>query len=90
MAQSEDLHLATLARHAIQDDVSCPAMRNHKLTQVATCGPPDVGMTLEDRYSIDDERRCSVCKSRIVPDEKIEHTIEVSQRSGAIEDYGHG
>ena len=65
-------------------------MRNHKLTQVATCGPPDVGMTLEDRYTIDDERRCSVCKSRIVLDEKIEHTIEVGQGTGAIEDYGHG
>ena len=64
-------------------------MRNHKLTQVATCGPPDVGMTLEDRYTIDDERRCSVCKSRIVLDEKIEHTIEVGQGMGAIEDYGH-
>jgi len=82
--------LAALARYAIQSDISCPAVRNHKLTQVATCGPPDVGMTLEDRDSIDDERRCSVCKRRIVLDEKIEHTIEVSQRSGAIEDYGHG
>ena len=64
-------------------------MRNQKLTQVATCGPPDVGMTLEDCYSIDDERRCSVCKRRIVLDEKIEHTIEVGQGMGAIEDYGH-
>ena len=90
MAQGEDLHLAALVRHAIQSDVACPAMRDHELTQLATPRPPDVGMTLEDRYGIDDERRCSVCNSRVVLDEKIEHTIDVGERTGAIEDNGQG
>jgi hypothetical protein len=82
--------LATLARHTIQGDVSCPAMRNHQFTQVAACRPPDVGMALKDRYGIDNERRHTVGNSRVVLDEKIEHTIEIGQRSSAIEDYGHG